>query len=60
MEYGPAQLADIMLQASTMDKKKAELIQILWTVIKVAVGYLIGYLTNNPEAASQVSAFLNY
>lgn len=45
---------------TTMDKKKAELIQILWTVIKVAVGYLIGYLTNNPEAASQVSAFLNY
>lgn len=60
MEYGPAQLADIMLQASTMDKKKAELIQIIWTVIKVAVGYLIGYLTNNPEAASQVAAFLNY
>ena len=49
-----------MLQASTMDKKKAELIQIFWTVIKLAVGYLIGYLTNNPEAAQQVSAFLNY
>lgn len=45
---------------TTMDKKKAELIQIIWTVLKVAVGYLIGYLTNNPEAASQVSAFLNY
>lgn len=56
----PDSTADIMLQASTMDKKKAELIQIIWTVIKVAVGYLIGYLTNNPEAASQVSAFLNY
>ena len=50
----------IMLQASTMEQKKVELIQIIWTIIKVAVGYLIGYLTNNPEAATQVSAFLNY
>lgn len=43
-----------------MQKKQAELIQIIWTIVKVAVGYLIGYLTNNPEAAKAVSDFLNY
>lgn len=43
-----------------MDKKQVELINIIWTVVKIAVGYLIGYLTNNPEAAQQVSDFLNY
>lgn len=43
-----------------MEKKQAELIQIIWTIVKVAVGYLIGYVTNNPEAAKAVSDFLNY
>lgn len=46
--------------SQAMDKQKAELIQIIWTVVKVAIGYLIGYITNNPEVASQVAAFLNY
>lgn len=43
-----------------MKQKQAELIQILWTIVKVAVGYLIGYLTQNPEAAQAVSDILNY
>jgi len=43
-----------------MKQKQAELIQILWTIVKVAVGYLIGYVTQNPEAAKAVSDFLNY
>lgn len=43
-----------------MKQKNAELIQIIWTIVKVAVGYLIGYLTQNPEAAKAVSDFLNY
>lgn len=47
-------------RGSDMEKKQAELIQIIWTIVKVAVGYLIGYVTNNPEAAKAVSDFLNY
>lgn len=43
-----------------MDKNKAELLQVLWTLVKVAVGYLIGYVTNNPGAVQAVSDFLNY
>lgn len=43
-----------------MEQKKAEIVQLIWTIVKVAIGYLIGYVTNNPEAAGAVSAFLNY
>lgn len=43
-----------------MKQKQAELIQILWTIVKVAVGYLIGYVTQNPEAAKAVTDLLNY
>lgn len=43
-----------------MEKKQVELIQIIWTIVKVAVGYLIGYMTQNPEAAKALSDFLNY
>lgn len=43
-----------------MEKKKAELIQIIWTIVKVTVGYLIGYVTQNPEAAKAIGDILNY
>lgn len=43
-----------------MEKKQAELVQIIWTIVKVAVGYLIGYITQNAAAADAVAAILNY
>lgn len=43
-----------------MEQKKAEFIQLLWTIVKVAVGYLIGYVTQNPTAAKAAESFLNF